>query len=571
MNTTSNTPFFVTKAAQKCYNNNIILLNNLLQDPNRFSSSILFTYTSLCCINNDIEKSYESDTITDIELVLQNEQNYQNVTKIKSPNFITIPKKLHKVINYLDKQLLLKINSDINVAKELCLYFLSFISHSFFKEDKMVSLSSVLLRDIFGMTNNRDIYTLIREVLLKGTDNGSIILVNNGYVQGEKCKKYGYTDLYQCGLQQYELKTNFVIKLKEKFYYEALSKAMENTIAKNLLNFYSKVTLQSSKELLNKGKELVKSNYVTKKKKKLTMLHRQNKSHWKDIDKRSFVEENIEAYEYLTDNGLLMPIIGDERSGCRVYDSISLMSSWIRNEIKIDNEDLVELDYKCLHPNLIAKIYGGNYKYMTHERISKETGLDESTIKIEHLSFFNKQWSQMEKSPLFDWYMKNNKKMMHEIYIDKELFGYKITSKKLFALEVEIMTNVIGILNQNKVYVGYGYDALFTNETNKYFVETTMNNVIEQMGIYTATYDKNITLEESKIEEQVNILEVKESVTEEVLIADKETYEIIFKDNFPNTINKSWFKINERKIYDELITKQIKGKRNIIEVIKQYN
>lgn len=569
MNTTSNTPFFVTKTAQKCYNNNINILNNLKVSLSNLSTSIV--YPSLCYVNNTIYKTYETNTIIELQVLLEEEQKYQNVTKIKSPNYITIPKKLHKTINYLDKELLLKINKDINVAKELCLYFLSFMSPSHFKEDKMIPLSSKILMNVFGESNRKLIYTIIREALLKGTEKGSIILINNGYVKGEKCKTYGYTDLYQCGLQQYELKTNFVIKLKEKFYYEGLAKAIENPIAKNLLSFYSLITLQSSKELLNKGKELVKNNYVTKKKKKLTMLHRQNKSHWKDIDKRSFVEENIELYEYLTDNGLLMPIIGDERSGGRVYDSISLMSSWIRNEIKIDNEDLVELDYKCLHPNLIAKIYGGNYKYMTHERIAKETGLDKSTIKIEHLSFFNKEWSQMEKSPLFDWYYNNHRKMMQEIYIDKKIFGHKITSKKLFALEVEIMTNVIGILNQNKVYVGYGYDALFTNETNKYFVETTMNNVIEQMGIYTATYDKNITLEESKIEEQVNTLEVKESVTEEVLIADKETYEIIFKDNFPNTINKSWFKINERKIYDELITKQIKGKRNIIEIIKQYN
>ena len=52
----------------------------------------------------------------------------------------------------------------------------------------------------------------------------------------------------------------------------------------------------------------------------------------------------------------MIPVIGDENCP-RVYDSLSLIPSWIRNEIKFDGINMYEADYKCLHPNLIMNIY----------------------------------------------------------------------------------------------------------------------------------------------------------------------------------------------------------------------
>ena len=50
------------------------------------------------------------------------------------------------------------------------------------------------------------------------------------------------------------------------------------------------------------------------------------------------------------------------------------------------------------------------------------------------------------------------RKIINEKY--KSIYGHKATSRTLFKLEVKIMTEVIVLLNQEGIYVGYVYDAL---------------------------------------------------------------------------------------------------------------
>lgn len=66
----------------------------------------------------------------------------------------------------------------------------------------------------------------------------------------------------------------------------------------------------------------------------------------------------------------------------------------------------------------------------------------------------------MRKSPLFDYYTTNEPDMLARIYRDKNEHGYKISTQKMFKLEVEIMSAVIKDLNAKDVYVLYVYDAL---------------------------------------------------------------------------------------------------------------
>ena len=75
--------------------------------------------------------------------------------------------------------------------------------------------------------------------------------------------------------------------------------------------------------------------------------------------------------------------------------------------------------------------------------------------------------------------------MMNNIYNDKKRYGYKITSKKLFKAEVEVMTHVIQELNKRNIYVGYIYDAVFCKESEKDEVIIVMNRVVEELNINT--------------------------------------------------------------------------------------
>ena len=86
--------------------------------------------------------------------------------------------------------------------------------------------------------------------------------------------------------------------------------------------------------------------------------------------------------------------------------------------------------------------------------------IDVVDVKLEQLSFFNETWKRMQKSPLFKHYHETEPVMLENIRRDKKENGYKITSKRMFEAEVNIMTDVITNLNAKGINVLYVYDAL---------------------------------------------------------------------------------------------------------------
>jgi hypothetical protein len=89
------------------------------------------------------------------------------------------------------------------------------------------------------------------------------------------------------------------------------------------------------------------------------------------------------------------------------------------------------------------------------------------------------------ESPLFDYYSKNEITMLENIRKDKNEHGYKITSMKMFKVEVAIMTDVIKYLNSIGVYVLYVYDALLCEGKDKALVIETMNRIVLEHGVMT--------------------------------------------------------------------------------------
>jgi hypothetical protein len=130
-------------------------------------------------------------------------------------------------------------------------------------------------------------------------------------------------------------------------------------------------------------------------------------------------------------------------------------------------------------------LYDGKLTYLTHQNVAERTVIDVKSIKIEHLSFFNKQWLAMLKSPLFAFYSNQETDMLSRIYNDKKEHGYKVTSAKMFSVEVAIMTDVIKHLSTIGINVLYVYDALLCEEKDKAIVVETMNRIILEHGVYT--------------------------------------------------------------------------------------
>lgn len=426
----------------------------------------------------------------DFEL-LQKDENFANLLQLfPNVNSILIPKKAeYNLRKYVSKKSLKGIDPDINIAVEKCLVMLSNLVDTFYKEDNHLEenrwkrLHSKILDKQFGGNND---YIKIIETLKEGTSTGTMLEVVEDEIANVQCRRYRVPESYfKVGLVNYTIKDNKMIQKRNKFYYKQLIEALDNPVCKNLISIYPKIDLPTKEHLLSIGKQLVKNNHFTKKGKKLTMRNKHKNDYWSDFTNRSFVEDNIELFEFLTKRGFMIPTAGNDNSGGRVVDSFTLMPSWIRNEITIDGNKLIECDYKALHPNIAISLYNGKQRFITHDYIAEKTGINLKDVKIEHLSFFNKEWQMMVKSSIYNFYFKNELEMLTNINKDKRDNGYKITSKKMLTVEVAIMTDVVKYLNTIGISVIYVYDALFCEEKDQALVIETMNRIVQEHGVIT--------------------------------------------------------------------------------------
>jgi hypothetical protein len=113
------------------------------------------------------------------------------------------------------------------------------------------------------------------------------------------------------------------------------------------------------------------------------------------------------------------------------------------------------------------------------------------------------KWDDMRKSPLFEYYSRCEADMLVKIYRDKNEHGHKITSQKMFGVEVSIMSNVIRDLNAKGVSVLYVYDALLCEGKDEALVVETINRIILEHGVKT-----NVKVDALTMETDANLVEM---------------------------------------------------------------
>lgn len=423
-------------------------------------------------------------------------QEFEKVIELFSDSRnITIPKNVEKILRAkrLNKEFL-KIHRDTHLAIEYCLVFLSNfcnVDYENSNQENWKALSSVILQEQIPGSDARykkvinllssKIFSLSSIIEVKLNEKGT-----ESYEVGKQSKQYRLSDKFlNQGFVKYEISSVFLINHRLKQRDNSIKEAIANPIAKNLLTVYPKISFPTQQEILLEAKLLVKNKYYNSKGKKLTILNGRKKSDLKDFDKRVAYEDNLKRYNHLIGRGILVPTISGERGGGRVYDSFNMMPSFIRNLIKIDNERVVNIDFKCFHPNLSMKLYNGDIKFLTHQYIADELKLDVKDIKVEHISFFNKEPYQMEQSKLFEYYKKNEKVMLENLIRDKNENKNINTSQRMFELEVKIMTECIKRLNEMNIYPLYIFDALLVKLSNRKMTQSVMNEVVKEMGVYT--------------------------------------------------------------------------------------
>lgn len=421
----------------------------------------------------------------------------------KNPNTITIPTKVKTLVERdLPKHLLDQIHGQEKtlqnrmVAVELCLLFLAQMSST---QRNIIngsspcgwkSLRAAYLRQLLRI--NEKTYQYVKEALLYEYDKGPILECWN-YVVNEHSTKYRLGSAFRSkGFLPYQLQTGKVQGLFKKSCERKLLVARGNTICINLLEFYKSIVLPTEDEILIEAKRLIKIGLPNKKGKMLIFRNKKSRDYYPNPHRLVFVEDSLKVFEYLTKNGLLIPRPGNEKSGGRIVDSFTLMPGWIRKLIKINDQPIAEADYSCLHPNIAMSLYGGITQNLKHIHLCKETDQEKinaelRVIKTEHLSFFNKTVWQMKQSPLFDYYNKQEPSMLDAIIEEKNNspFQHKITSRRLFAKEVEMMSEVVSRLNEEGIFVGYIYDALFFDPTFSQKVTEVMNEVALDLKVFT--------------------------------------------------------------------------------------
>ncbi|EJG03405.1 hypothetical protein [Flavobacterium sp. F52] len=518
---------FLLQSTSSELENKSLLQNILLDNSNSCQEYYTIDLSSNYFFIYDVLNKYKfkEENISDITRLLQN--NDDNITTdipaqlalfFLNRDLIKIPSKVEYVIRkYISKKLLKEIHSDLEVAIELCLLLLSQLSSTYFgvidgtNPEGWKSLKAKFLRNLLSI--HPTTYKKVITALMYPLKKGAILECDNQYQIGEKNYYYrlGKPFLGK-GIIGYELRTKEAKLLLNKYYITKINEAQSNPICKNLMMFYSDITLPSIDEIKKEANRLIKLGYTTNKGKRLIKLNKHSRKYFKNFQTLSFVEDSIEIFSYLTDNGLLIPTVGNNRSGGRIVDSFTLMPSWIRRLVKIKGKHHVECDYNCLHPNIAIQLYGGTISHLTHSDIGLALKIETNAVKIEHLSFFNKEVWQMKQSKLFKYYQQNEPKMLQNIIEEKynSPYRHKITSRKLFAKEVEIMSDVIQQLNQENIYVGYIYDALFCHPQQANRMKEIMDKIVQKYKIQTTaklSSDKKYNSRKNKLNmSNINLL-----------------------------------------------------------------
>ncbi len=430
-------------------------------------------------VNTGIVEDIISNTDTNI---------YTNYPLLRNHNYtIYIPNKVERIIDRIISVKLKKaIHPDLTVAKEFCLLFLSKLSRTYFDVknggDGWRNLNSKYLREYFSTASST--YKRIIEALEFEHNKESILICDYKPQIGKKSHSFKLGNNYIAkGLKSYILTSNEARTLYNNDRIRMIKKAENNSICKNLYEFYKHIQLPTIEEIETEAKRLIGLAY-TKKSKVLKFRNKHSDSYFKNPEQIAFVEDAIELYNYLTKDGLLIPQPTTQAAGYRIVDSFTLMPSWIRKLVRYKGKPIVEADYSALHPNIAIALYGGKTVFMTHQQIAEQLGVEEKEIKIEHLSFFNKELWQMALSPLYKYYLEYEPTMLNNLISEKKK-GYKITSQKMFTKEVQLMTSVIEQLNAKGIYVGYVYDALMCSLDDSLEAAKVMNETAIKMGVKT--------------------------------------------------------------------------------------
>ena len=427
--------------------------------------------------------------------VFQLLHNKDYIYKLSIPQGILDKDKNFTRKSDIGKKDLLTIHSDELVAKELILVIINTLSNSYFlslqSDNKRVQLGYKRLysKILEGLTqlNKKEGTTIYKKVLKLLIDKKIMEKGKNYSTEQGKATEYRLTDaFFNEKFTRYNIETQSIRNRINKSTVENLDKLRYNTLALNQLKnlvYLDYMTAEQVEEVLN---DAVKDGYTNKKDKKLVKKGK-NPKRYSDRSKYVHLEDYLADFQQLHSK-LLVPIITGDEAGERVITKFNLTPSLIREKMTMQGEEMVEVDYSCLHPNIAIKLYASDNddkSQITHDKVADYLGIDRKEAKIEHLSFFNKRVEDMKKSPLWKYYEDKCPGMIKRLTLNKDFHGHKNTSSALFQAETNLMTAVVKELEECGVNCLYVFDAMAVKKVDYDQVVDIMNYVAEEHKIDT--------------------------------------------------------------------------------------
>lgn len=162
-------------------------------------------------------------------------------------NTWTVPKGVYRTISReVPKKMLKKVHPNYAIAKDLCMMFTTNLGYS----DNMGAwrnLSSTILRE--QLHCHPKTYTNVRNCLEYNCKKGPIVECDYNGREGEHCYGYRLRMPYcEKGVATYDIKSTYAVQMNKKNTDRYIQRIVDNPICKNLLQFYSRLTLPTQKE-----------------------------------------------------------------------------------------------------------------------------------------------------------------------------------------------------------------------------------------------------------------------------------------------------------------------------------
>lgn len=404
--------------------------------------------------------------------------------------------------------------------KELALIFVSLMRSRDLDEYK--GLHSKYLDRIAKQITETSYATIIKR-LLRGTEKGPIIeWFKDGSYQKEK-----YSRKYRVAVKYARRKTH-LYKLKHPVSL-AEPRNIDNDciLSTSLVWSMPRIQLPTIEEVMQRAiemndcSELIMGSYRGKRVRKIARYVQHHHNGKKSTD--YYIDNETRRYNYrLLDldinefHSLLLRQryrIPSTTDNCAriFYDLSGGIAKWIRKLIRIDGEEIVEVDYTALHPNIIYIAFAHESNVPQEERDlflntfsgdihsnlvrlihvnplnDEEFKKVRDAIKIEGLSFWNDKISNWSSYSMYEHIESKFPNIMSNVMKSKTstFKQHAETANILFSIETQLMKHNAEVLQKMDIPFIYAYDALWVAKSSVSKVKEIMNANAKEMGIPT--------------------------------------------------------------------------------------